>query len=185
VAARRIKWGAAIVVAVAAVIGSFFAGRVLFPDDSKAREEGYAEGRRAESALNDGVIDDVSNEASAAAARYTALGVDLFLSFSSMDVAIEAPENFVGGVAAAASSVRDDAKSVENVLAEINALPLGGRRLEVQRQAFASAQSCLDTAASVADALEAGETDLALALQSPLVSCWVRVRDRVQRIGYQ
>lgn len=181
-----VRWGGGAIVVVALLVGAFFVGRLWFPDDAGARKKGYADGRRAGLAIGLNGAELTEKEDGSSAARYAALTVDLFLTFSSMDVSIEAPTSFAGGPHAAAASLRDDVSRVRSILDQMGALSLKGRQFELQRRVYRDdSVACLDTAKSIADALDSGQFDRALTLQTPLVSCWVRARTRGEHVGYQ
>lgn len=180
------KWVGVALLSLAIVAGAFLLGRVVLPDDAAARQEGYAEGTRNAHAAQESHSELGRQADSASAGRYAALTLDLWRTFSSMEVSIEAPNSFVGGVPAAAASLRNDIATVENLSDQIAAVDLTGHKFEVQRDIYVDgARLCLDTASSIAQALEAGQLDVAKSLHGPLIDCYLRWQSRAAHVAYQ
>ena len=82
--------------------------------------------------------------------------------------------------------MRDNIRTVERVIDDMNSLTLPGRRFQLQRRAYVeNARACLESARVVALTLEDGDLAAAETLTSPLVSCFVRMAERAQDIGYR
>jgi hypothetical protein len=159
-------------VAAVALGGAFLAGRYVLPDTGSAQEEGFRDGRASGLATSDELLASQEREGAIESARYASLVLDLWRTFSSMSVPIEAPDSFVAGVPAAAAQLRADVAAVEDLVGQIESVALSGQRFRLQRDVFIEgARGCLDTAKSAARALEQRDTATANALHGPLIDC--------------
>jgi hypothetical protein len=171
---------------IAVIVGAFMAGRYLFPDAEAERRQGYAAGRAMGVALGDDLVETTRREDADQAARYAALVLDLWQTFSGMSVPIEGASAFLGGVPAAGESLRDDIATVERLTDEIRSLDITGGRFDVQSRVYREgARACLDIARSAASALEEGNQEGAEALLEPLTRCYVGWKNRGARVAYR
>jgi hypothetical protein len=111
--------------------------------------------------------------------------MDLWKTFDWISSEADSPGSFFDN-ATASQAIESDLTDARNLIANLKAIKIRGRRFGVQRDAYVrGARGCLPTAEAAAKALARDDASTSIALATPFATCIVRWRDLGARIGYR